>query len=136
MKNQPRYILLDDDLFALSITNKIIHDYDHRAEIVSFSATKEVMAYIGRKDFIDKDGDTIFITDLHLPEQDGFCLLDEMENTNKSMRGRLHVFVLSAATNPDEIRKVFSYSYVIGFLNKPFSKDKMEQIITCVQYPL
>jgi response regulator of citrate/malate metabolism len=136
MKNSPRFILLDDDHFTLALTKKVIQDYNRRAAIISFSATKDAMAYFGGKDFIDTNKDTVLLTDLHMPELDGFSLLDQLEYMNKWMRERLHIFVLSAATDPDEIRKVFSYSYVVGFLNKPFSKAKMAQIITCVQYPL
>jgi two-component system chemotaxis response regulator CheY len=135
-KKSPRFILLDDDLFALAMAGKIIRNYCRRSEIITFSAAKKVIEYMEAEDFMEKDTDTVFLTDLHMPEIDGFAVLDRMENTFKSMRDRLHIFVMSAAACPDEIRRALSYSYVIGFLSKPFSNDKMEQIINCVQYPL
>jgi len=136
MKNLPRFILLDDDLFALTLTRKIIRNYTRRAEIITFSAAKEAMAYIEADDIPGKRADTIFLTDLHMPDIDGFALLSQMENTFKALRQQLHIFVLSADANLDEIRKVLSYGCVTGFYSKPFSIEYLKEMIDCLQYPL
>jgi response regulator RpfG family c-di-GMP phosphodiesterase len=133
-KNIPRFILLDDDAFALAFAKEIIRGYNRRAEIITFSAAKDAIEYIGAENFRSKCTDTVFLTDLHMPEIDGFALMDQMENRFNAMRERLHIFVLSAAACSEEIMRVSSYSCVIGFLNKPFSKDKLEQIIECILF--
>jgi response regulator RpfG family c-di-GMP phosphodiesterase len=139
MKNAPRFILLDDDLFTLTIEHKVIRNYYQQAEIISFSACKDAIQYMEAESFKGEYPveypETIFLTDLHMPETDGFELLDRMENTCKAMRERLHIFVLSGAACPDEIRRVLSYKCVAGFYNKPLCIDKMSKIITRVQYP-
>jgi hypothetical protein len=68
MKNSLRFILLDDDLCALAITAQIIRNYDRRAGIISFSACNEAIRYLEAGHFIDKDKDTVLLTDLHMPE--------------------------------------------------------------------
>jgi CheY-like chemotaxis protein len=135
-KKYPCFILLDDDVFALALAEKIIRQYCRHSEIITFSAPKEAIKYMEAEDFVAKDTDTVFLTDLHMPEIDGFTVLDRMGNTFKAMGDQLHVFVMSSATSPDEIRRALAYSYVIGFISKPFSNDKMEQIMDCIQYPL
>ena len=135
MKTSPRYILLDDDLFALAIATQIIRNYSRRAKIISFSSCKEAIEYIEADYFKGKYPDTVFLTDLHMPEIDGFALLDRMENTCKAMRDQLHIFVLSAAACPDEIKRVLSYKCVTGFYPKPFSFDKMDRIVTWIKDP-
>jgi response regulator of citrate/malate metabolism len=135
-KSFPRFILLDDDLFALAFAEKIILKNNRRAGIIAFSAAKEAIKYMEREDFKNTNTDAVFLTDLHMPEIDGFALLDRMEDKFTAMKERLHVFVLSAAACPAEVRRVFSYSCVIGFITKPFSDHKMEQILDCVRYPL
>jgi CheY-like chemotaxis protein len=133
-KNSPNFILLDDDLFALTFTKEIIRGYNRRAGIITFSAARDAIDYMEGEDFMCKHTDTVFLTDLHMPEMDGFALLDRMENRFKTMTERLHVFVLSAAACSEEILRVSSYSCVIGFLDKPFSRDKLEQIIECILF--
>jgi CheY-like chemotaxis protein len=134
MKNPPRFILLDDDLFALTIATKIIRNYNRPVEIISFSVSKEAIEYMEADSFKGNYPDTVFLTDLHMPEIDGFALLDRMENTFKAVKERPYIFVLSAAACPDEISRVLSYSCVTGFYNKPLSMDKMRHIMTCVPY--
>jgi response regulator of citrate/malate metabolism len=136
MKKPPRFVLLDDDLFALEMAKKIVRNYSRRAEVISFSTCKAAIEYMEGDYFKGKYQDTVFLTDLHLPEIDGFALLDRMENVFKTRRDQLHIFVLSAAACPDEIKRVLSYNCVAGFYNKPLSRDKMSEIITCIQYPL
>lgn len=136
MKNLPRFILLDDDQFALMIARKIIRDYNRRAEIISFSECKDAIAYLEAARFTRQYPDAVLLTDLHMPEIDGFCLLDRMEKKPKETRERLHIFVLSAAAFPEEVSRVLSYSCVTGFYGKPLSMDKIHHIMACVQYQL
>ena len=133
MKTFPRFILLDDDLFALTLAAKIIRDYSRRVEVVGFSACKEAIAYLEAGRFTCKHPEAILLTDLHMPEMDGFCLLDRMEKASREMKERLHIFVLSAAACPEEISMVLSYNCVTGFYSKPLSMDKIHHIMACVQ---
>ena len=136
MKNYPRFILLDDDLFALTIATKIIRDHCRRVEITSFTACKEAIAYLEAGRFARKHPRAVLLTDLHMPEADGFCLLDRMEKVPREMKDRLHIFVLSSEACPEEINRVLSYSCVTGFYNKPLSIDKIRHIMACVEYPI
>jgi CheY-like chemotaxis protein len=132
----PRFILLDDDVFALTMAEKLIRKHCCRSEIIKFFASREAIEFMETKEFKANNTDTVFLTDLHMPEMDGFAVLDRMTNTFKTLGDRLHVFVVSADACPAEIRKALSYKCVIGLLNKPFSDDKMKQLINCIQYPL
>jgi CheY-like chemotaxis protein len=136
MKTSPRFILLDDDLFTLTIELNVIRNCCRRAEIISFTACKEVIEYMEEDCLKSKYPATIFLTDLHMPEIDGFELLDRMEKTFNRRKDQLHIFVLSGAACPEEIRKVLSYSCVTGFYHKPLSINKLSHLLTCVEYPL
>jgi CheY-like chemotaxis protein len=134
MKTCPRFILLDDDPFALAIAKKIIRDHRRRAEIISFSTCQEAIDFIEANYFKGNYPETVLLTDLHMPEMDGFFLLDRMEKIPRAVRERLHIFVLSAAASPDEMKKVLSYSCVTGFYNKPLSMDKVLHLVACIPF--
>ncbi len=136
MKDPMRFILVDDDLFTLTIELNVVRNYCRWADVISFSASKEAIKYMEGEYFKGRYPNTVFVTDLHMPEMDGFELLDRMEKIFIRRREQLHIFVLSGAACPDEIRKVLSYSCVTGFYPKPLSVDKLSHILTCVQYPL
>jgi len=123
-------------LCTLEMAKMVIRNYNRYAEIITFSAAKEAIEYFEAGSFMVKHKDTVFLTDLHMPEIDGFTVLDRIENTFQALKDRLHIFVVSGAACREEILKVSSYKCVIGFLNKPLSKTKMEQVIDAIQYPL
>jgi len=126
-QNCLRFILIDDDPFTLACTEKVIRKNNPCAEIIAFAAAKEAMEYMRTE-----DRETVLLTDLHMPEIDGFALLDQMENT---LKDRLHIFVLSSTAWPEDIQRVLSYNCVIGFLSKPLSVEKYEKIMNSIQYP-
>jgi CheY-like chemotaxis protein len=135
-KEFPHFILVDDDLCALHLASKLIHNLSRLAGITTFSTARAALEFMSTRDFVSNDSETVLLTDLHMPDMDGFALLERLESTFKAMNGRLHIFVVSAEACPGEIRRIFSYNYVIGFLEKPLSNTKMEQVIHCVQYPI
>jgi CheY-like chemotaxis protein len=135
MNISPRYVLLDDDIFALAIATNIVRNHSRRAEVVSFTVSKEAIKYIEADYSKPHYPDTVLLTDLHMPEVDGFTVLERMETICPKIKGQLHIFVLSAAACPDEIKRMLSYSCVKGFYPKPFSFDKMDRIATTIQYP-
>ena len=132
MKKPLRFILVDDDQFALTLAEKLIQSFDEYTETITFGSAREALKFVIREHNLIK---TILLTDLHMPEIDGLALLDGIEKMNNAVTGQLHAFVLSAAASPEEIEKVLSHNCVKGFYNKPLSIEKIEQIIKRIQYP-
>ena len=132
MKKPLRFILVDDDQFALTLAEKLIQSFDEYTETITFGSAREALKFVIREQNLIK---TILLTDLHMPEIDGLALLDGIEKMNNAVTGQLHAFVLSAAASPEEIEKVLSHNCVTGFYSKPLSIEKIEQIIKRIQYP-
>jgi CheY-like chemotaxis protein len=136
MKTPPRFIILDDDIFTLAIELNIVRNYCRQSEVISFSSSKEAIKFMEADCCKRSYPDTIFLTDLHMPDIDGFELLERMEKTFNKRMDQLYTFVLSGAASLDEINRVLSNTCVAGFYRKPLSTDKLSHIITCVEYPL
>ena len=136
MKKPLRFILVDDDLFALALAEKLIQDFNEQIETITFSSAREALKFIMREYNLMKNLiPTVLLTDLHMPETDGLAFLDGIRKMDNAIMGQLHAFVLSAAASPGEIEKVLSHNCVTGFYSKPLSIDKIEQIIRRIQYP-
>ena len=136
MKKPLRFILVDDDLFALTLAEKLIRGFNEYTETITFNSAREALKFVIREhNSIKNIIPTILLTDLHMPEIDGLELLDGIEKMDNAITGQLHAFVLSAAASPEEIEKVLSHNCVKGFYSKPLSTEKIEQIINRIQYP-
>ena len=109
MKKKFRFILVDDDPLALKIGEQIIRHYRRHAETRTFTTVMDALEYLDLESHITSDeSPTVLLTDLHMPCSDGFALLDRIECRFRTSREQLHIFVVSAAACPDEIKKVFS----------------------------
>ena len=136
MKHALRFILIDDDQFTLIFVEKTIRDYYPNAEIITFIEANQALNYILLEYNTLKDHlYTVLITDLHMPQIDGFELIKRLEQTQNNVRNQLHIFVLSAAADPDEIRRVLLHSIVVGFFNKPVSNDTIQEMMKNIPYP-
>jgi CheY-like chemotaxis protein len=136
VKKPLRFILVDDDLFALALAEKLIQDFNEFTQTISFSSASEALKFIIQDYTLIKNIiSTVLLTDLHMPETDGLALLDSIEKMENVTMGQLHAFVLSAAASPIEVEKVLSHNCVKGFYSKPLSTEKIEHIIKSIQYP-
>jgi CheY-like chemotaxis protein len=131
-----RFILVDDDLCALTLTEKLIQNFSEYIDTKTFSSARDALNFIIEEYNLMNDIiSTVLLTDLHMPETDGLALLDHIEKMDKATTEQLHAFVLSAAASPIEIEKVLAHNCVKGFYSKPLSIGKINQIISCIQYP-
>ena len=136
MKTPLRFILVDDDVFALMLAEKLIQRFNEYTETITFSSAREALKFIKQEYNLSKQIIcTVLLTELHMPETDGLALLDGIEKMDNAIMGQLHVFVLSAAASPGEIEKVLSHNCVTDFHSKPLSTEKIEKIIKRIQYP-
>ena len=136
LKKPLRFILVDDDLFALTLAEKLIQCSNEYIETITFSSARDALKFIIQEyNLIENIISTVLLTDLHMPETDGIALLNCIEKMDKAITGQLHAFVLSAAASPLEIEKVLSHYCVKGFYSKPLSIEKIKQIISRIQYP-
>jgi len=136
LKKPLRFILVDDDLFTLTLAEKLIQGFNEYIETITFSSARDALKFIIQEyNLIENIISTVLLTDLHMPETDGLALLDSIEKLDKAITGQLHAFVLSAAASPEEIEKVLSHKCVKGFCSKPLSIEKIKQIIDHIQYP-
>ncbi|MDR3713529.1 MAG: response regulator [Puia sp.] len=135
--NKPlRFICVDDDVFALTLAEKLIQGFNEYTETIIFSSAREASKFIMEEyDLMKNKISTVLLTDLHMPETDGFALLEDIEKIDNAIMRQLHVFVVSAAASSGEIEKVLSHNCVKGFYSKPLSIEKIEQIIKRIQYP-
>jgi len=68
--------------------------------------------------------------DIRMPEIDGFGFLERYSQLPESVKQNCIVMMLSTSLNPTDHEKASSNQYVKRFLNKRFTKEKIESIYT------
>tara|TARA_R110002051_G_scaffold192723_1_gene261260 strand:+ start:9116 stop:9541 length:426 start_codon:yes stop_codon:yes gene_type:complete len=127
------FMLIDDCEIELFINQKYIEKGVVDSKIKSFKRAKEALDYLSsyndkssREDFFFPD---IILLDLSMPEMNGFQFLKKFSELENSKLKSINIYILSYSINFNEISVFEQQNLCQGFINKPLSSQKIEQII-------
>jgi len=78
---------------------------------------------------VDQNRPDLILLDINMPIMDGWEFLDACLQEN---RDTIPVFLLSSSINPADKERAMNYSQVCGFLSKPFTSEKLEDVLSLV----
>jgi len=137
IKSRPMYrnleaLIIDDDPFALAMTKKTVSDRIPGKQIRIFSSPKFAFQYLqteneaqGKK--TAKRG--IILTELEIPDLNGFEFVDEFNQLQEAIRDRYTVFVLSSIKKDFEIQRLYGKPCFEGFIPKPLTAEKLDYLL-------
>ncbi|HVV05599.1 MAG TPA: response regulator [Puia sp.] len=126
-------LIIDDDPFALAMTKKTVSDRIPRKQIRIFSSPKFALQYLQTENDVQgkKTGRRgIILTDLEMPDMDGFEFLDEFNQLPKAIRDKYTIFVLSSTTENFEMKRLYEKPSFEGFIPKPLTAGKLDHLLT------
>lgn len=125
-------LIIDDDPFALAMTKKTVSDRIPRKQIRIFSSPIFALQYLQRENDlreknIGKRG--IILTDLDMPEMDGFEFLDEFNRLRRAISENYTIFVLSSTNESFKIQRLHEKPGFKGFIPKPLTVGKLDHLL-------
>ncbi len=72
----------------------------------------------------------IILLDIKMPKVDGFEFLEHYEKFPPSVTVPTTIFMLSSSIDPDDINRALKSKYVHDFIEKPLTKEKIEQLLS------
>ena len=116
-----KVLLVDDDEIANLLHSKTLKKYDFCDQI--YTALNGMDALEGLDTYLPN----ILFLDLKMPKMDGFDFLAEFEKLPEDLTSKISVFILTSSISQVDYQKVNQFK-IKGFLNKPLSKDKLEEV--------
>lgn len=107
-------LLLDDDIRQLRITGEMLKRLG--ADCTLCTTSRELIARIREKSY------DVLLTDIQMPEMDGFSILELLRSSNIDCANTIPVIALTARVDDDE--NYLSCGFA-GCIRKPFSIDKL-----------
>ncbi len=118
-----KVFVVDDDEVQNFVTQRLIKQFDKEYEVSTYAnPLKAIEALKQSEDLPD-----IILLDINMPEMDGFEFLKKMED--EKLSDKIGVIMYSSSTYKDDKKKAKTYSNVIGYMEKPFSPEKYEEIL-------
>ena len=112
------FIIIDDDINLLNLTGSVLRQQNH--EVLSFSRAIEALETIQNTDF------DFIITDIQMPEMDGFLFVEKLKSTNSFYKNQPIVAITGRADLDFSVYTKAGFSTVI---KKPYSPKIMLETI-------
>ncbi len=118
------YIVIDDDRINNMVCESVIKKLHEQNQVISFLRAEDALNYLKNNISVKPD---IILLDINMPEMDGWEFLDNYQKLNGDNKAQ--IFMLSSSINQNDFDKAKTYTQVLDYIVKPFSKDKLMKII-------
>ena len=109
--NKQTFIVIDDDINLLNLTSGVLRQEEH--QVLSFNSAVKALEAIQDTNF------DFVITDIQMPEMDGFMFLKNLRNSEKGNYKNQPVIALTGRTDLDAA--VYTEAGFTTVVNKPYS---------------
>lgn len=105
------FIVIDDDINLLNLTSGVLRQENH--EVLSFTSASKALEAIQNTNF------DFVITDIQMPEIDGFMFLEKLRNSEKGIYKNQPVIALTGRTDLDSA--IYTRAGFTTVVKKPYS---------------
>lgn len=123
MGKNTNILIVDDDDIYIYIAKKSVKDACPKAEVFVCKNGQEAL------DKLLSLNPDILLLDINMPVMNGWGLLDNLMLKNSSLD--FPIFIVSSSLDENDKEKAASYDFVKGYIQKPISKEKIENLQCC-----
>ena len=124
-----RILLIDDDPTDIFISKKMLCYDTSEKEIATCENGREAITYLSEKIKTGHPQPDLIITDLYMPEMDGWEFLEEYRKLVPVEDDRSTIWISSYSASFQDIIKVKSHDMVTGYISKPLRLHHMEVLL-------
>lgn len=115
-----RVMVVDDVLDCRDLVELYLMQIE--AKVQAVSSAKEAL------DTIDDFQPELIITDIYMPEEDGYWLIEQLNRLNKDSKIKIPAIALTAAARDEDREQLIAAGYD-GYLAKPFIFGDLTKLI-------
>jgi CheY-like chemotaxis protein len=130
MKALQCIMLVDDDPDDIFLHTREIKKAELAVQIIVKENAKQALEYLKEQEN-SSDGsypDVIFL-DINMPAIDGWEFLEKYSKLDNAFQERVKVFMLSTSSNPADKLRAKQWKFVYDYIEKPLTKNTLEDII-------
>lgn len=132
MKMKLNSVLLIDDNAATNLVHrKVLTKLGCAENIFVCKSGEEALNFLtslSNSEAEDKQPQLVFL-DINMPGMSGWDFMKEYERLPQETKGDVVIMMLTTSLNPDDKDRADQFHSISGFLNKPLSTSKLEQVL-------
>jgi CheY-like chemotaxis protein len=122
------FIVIDDSKLDCFIAEKVIQNSGRSESVKSFMVATDALSHIKQTSADNKK--TVVLIDIQMPVMNGFEFIEAFEREfPETNRGNYVLTLLSSSINETDIIRAKGFKSVHKFLNKPLTKNTLDQIL-------
>jgi CheY-like chemotaxis protein len=121
-----RLLLIDDSDIDNLVNKRIVEKSGFASNIVVKNSALSALEYL-REIQTDLLPEIIFL-DIRMPEIDGFEFLNRFDLLDEEIKKHCSIVMLSSSIDSEDFRRAMENPYVIHFINKPLTREAIEEI--------
>ena len=118
-------LVIDDSFFDRLIAQEVIKQSIMTDEIITIDSGTEGLEYLISKAETPALLPEIIFLDIKMPVMDGFEFLEKYDALPLIIKENCKIYMLSSSVDTKDIDKAHHSKYVVDFIEKPLSKDKL-----------
>lgn len=124
-------VLEDDDIF-MELNQRVLQKSGCASGVICYDNAQLALDDLAERSASGKPMPDFILLDLRMPIINGFEFLERMNRLPQEAIRLIKVCMLTSSLDENDIIRAFSYGHVFGFLSKPLSIKKLEQLVTAV----
>src|SRR5689334_7889023 len=123
-------ILIDDEQVSNFIARHWLEKNGLAKQVVECSSAQQALEWFAHHP-VGESTDLVLL-DIHMPEMDGFELLEEVFRAPVSLGERAYLFLLTSSLYVGDVTQAERFP-VTGYLIKPLTEEKLQHIVHSVK---
>ncbi len=125
-----KVLIIDDDEISNFITESILEQSNKVKEIdVVMSADEGIKLLTKLASKGANHLPSLILLDIKMPVKSGWDFLNEFKALADIDRSKIVIVMLSSSVYPDDVHKANTFEEVAGYLSKPITLDKVEEVV-------
>jgi len=125
-----KVLIIDDDEISNFITESILEQSNKVKEIdVVMSADEGIKLLTKLASKGANHLPSLILLDIKMPVKSGWDFLNEYKALADIDRSKIVIVMLSSSVYPDDVHKANTFEEVAGYLSKPITLDKVEEVV-------
>ncbi|MBK9543540.1 MAG: response regulator [Bacteroidetes bacterium] len=121
-------LLVDDSEIDVLVNRRLMELTAFSSQVTVTNSGEEALHFLKEECGNESQAPDWIFLDMHLPMMSGYDFIEEYKSLPEYIRQKSKIIILSVFNKPEQLKKVFENSFVVGQLDKPLTQQALHEL--------